>query len=1263
MESKFKKKRKPPGMLKKKLKKVMLTLIACLTLFTAFASNITNISAATVNITAEEATGYTHQGQACIGGYCAQFYGQSIDRLHLSDGRVGFCVEPWTLVNTTTGYNSTVEENTNISRIIYHGYLNAGQTLYDYAVTQLMIWEQYGYTPTSHTVTNYAARKAQIQALINSHGTRPSFNGGNYEIDLGETLSITDANGVIGQYSDWTATGCTVSVSGNTLNITPSVDTPDTVTIRGTKYRTRYLGASYMYRASGSQTIYSGMLGDPVPVTINLTVNKFGSLELTKYDDEALAVPGTQFTLSYNADMSDPIGTYTTADAGTVQIDDLRAGEVVYYQEVSVPAPLVLDSTIRNFTVVANEVVHRDVTNLIQKGIATLTKVDSETGATPQGDATFAGAVYELRAKENIVNPINNRVLYHAGDVVATRVMRADGTTDVVTDLYTGKYEWVEVEAPKGYLLTAGKIEVDLTYQGQNVTTITKNSTAMENVVKGKHQIFKTSTDGGSGILNGLKDAQFTYKLLSEVEKVGWDAATTYDVITTNDAGFAITKDLPYGTYLVKETFTPENKKTAPDFTITISENGKTYFNAINDAPFKSYVKLVKQDEDGKTVVLNSATFQIYDESGNAVIQKVGDKYIDKFTTDESGTVTTPLKLEAGIYTIDEIETPAGFLDLEQPVQFEITNRYNFDVDQDNDPVITVEIRNEKPTAEIVINKTFEDENDNGLGGATFKLTANSKIIDPADGSVIYNVGDEVNVDIATNGLYTVNETGTLTISNLPMSTGKASYKLVEVSTLDGYVVDATEYVFDFEMENLTQKVYTQTKDIENKQTVSAIAKTDVNNEPVVGSILQVLDENDTPVAEWTTAEETKVIKGLIVGKTYTIHELEAPTGYVIAKDVTFTVENTLDVQTFNMTDKQVSVLKTNAENGNALAGAEFIVTNNKTKQVVDHWTSTTDAHYISNLAEGLEYTITEVNAPDGYKKADPVIFTVSDSKETQSFTIDNKEIKISTTAFNEETGDKFFDALGTITVTDEVAYEALNVGQEYTMYGTIIDKETGNPLVIDGKEVKSQTTFTPTQENGTVEVSFTFNADSLAGKDLVVYEELTFSNDTEVIVEHKDINDEGQTVHVNRVANIQVNKVDSSNHKVVKNKDFEFTLFSNQECTQAVTKVNANTEDGTAIFENVKTGTWYIKETKAPLGYRLSNEVVKLEINDKGVYINGKEVNEEEDVYSFVYFNQMMPTIQTGDNTNTGLYVGLSCISLLGILTVAFRRKRNQER
>lgn len=616
---------------KKKLKKVMLTLIACLTLFTAFASNITNISAATVNITAEEATGYTHQGQACSGGYCAQFYGQSIDRLHLSDGKIGFCIEPHLLVTTTAGYNSVQQYQDTYSKIIYHGYLNTNQTAWDYAVTQLMIWEVLGYTPTSHTVANYATRKAQIQSLISSHETTPSFNGGNYTINLGETLTITDTRGVLSQFSSWAGTGCDIKVNGNTLQITPNENTPDNVTVRANKYVTRYLGASYVYSNGNSQKIYSGMLGDPVVLTINLKVNKFGSLKLTKYDDEALAVPNTQFALSYNADMSDPIGTYTTTNDGSVQIDQLQAGKTVYYQEVSVPAPLVLDSTIKNVTIVPNDIISQDVTNLIQKGIATLTKVDSETGAIPQGDAVFTNAKYELRAKENIVNPINNRVLYHAGDVVATRVMRSDGTTDAVTDLYTGKYEWVEVEAPKGYLLTAGKIEVDLTYQGQNVTTITKNSTAMENVIKGKHQIFKTSTDGGSGILNGLKDAQFTYKLLSEVEKVGWDAATTYDVITTNDAGFAITKDLPYGTYLVKETFTPENKKTAPDFTITISENGKTYFNAINDAPFKSYVKLVKQDEDGKTVVLNSATFQIYDESGNAVIQKVGDKYIDKF--------------------------------------------------------------------------------------------------------------------------------------------------------------------------------------------------------------------------------------------------------------------------------------------------------------------------------------------------------------------------------------------------------------------------------------------------------------------------------------------------------------------------------------------------------------------------------------------------------------------------------------------------------
>ncbi|MGL6058657.1 MAG: VaFE repeat-containing surface-anchored protein, partial [Culicoidibacterales bacterium] len=106
------------------------------------------------------------------------------------------------------------------------------------------------------------------------------------------------------------------------------------------------------------------------------------------------------------------------------------------------------------------------------------------------------------------------------------------------------------------------------------------------------------------------------------------------------------------------------------------------------------------------------------------------------------------------------------------------------------------------------------------------------------------------------------------------------------------------------------------------------------------------------------------------------------------------------------------------------------------------------------------------------------------------------------------------------VTVIDGIAYTDLIVGKEYIAHGILMDKETGQPLVIDGVEVSGTTKFTPTEANGTVDVEFTFNTAGLDGKELVVFEEVyasAFKRGTvhQYVMEHKDINDEGQTVRV----------------------------------------------------------------------------------------------------------------------------------------------------
>lgn len=266
--------------------------------------------------------------------------------------------------------------------------------------------------------------------------------------------------------------------------------------------------------------------------------------------------------------------------------------------------------------------------------------------------------------------------------------------------------------------------------------------------------------------------------------------------------------------------------------------------------------------------------------------------------------------------------------------------------------------------------------------------------------------------------------------------------------------------------------------------------------------------------------------------------------------------------------------------------------------------------------------------------------------------------IEIKTTALSEK--DNHTALAGKeIIITDTVAYENLEVGKEYTVKGKLMNKETGEALLVDGKEVVSETTFVPEENDGTVDVTFTLNSSALVGKEIVVFEDL-YKDEIQVAT-HSDINDKNQTVKFKNFE-VLVNKVDSVTMKNIVSNKFEFTMFKDEACKEAIHTVAGNTENGTAKFE-VTEGTWFIKETKAPEGYELSKEVVKVEVKDDHLYVNDKLVETDENyVYSIMYQNVLLPSIViTGTNTNSGLFAGALVASLACMIGLAESKKRKK--
>ena len=131
--------------------------------------------------------------------------------------------------------------------------------------------------------------------------------------------------------------------------------------------------------------------------------------------------------------------------------------------------------------------------------------------------------------------------------------------------------------------------------------------------------------------------------------------------------------------------------------------------------------------------------------------------------------------------------------------------------------------------------------------------------------------------------------------------------------------------------------------------------------------------------------------------------------------------------------------------------------------------------------------------------------------------TVTYQEIKIGTTAKDKATGKKEAAADKNVTIVDTVTYKNLIPGKEYTVKGTLMDKETKKELQINGKTVTAEKTFTAEKADGSVDITFTFDGSALAGRKVVVFEKLYFAG--RQAAAHEDIEDKNQTVNITKPA------------------------------------------------------------------------------------------------------------------------------------------------
>ena len=836
-----------------------------------------------------------------------------------------------------------------------------------------------------------------------------------------------------------------------------------------------------------------------------------------------------------------PVGNYT--------VKEITASTGYDLDENTYSVTIVKDQTVR-----ANS----DETPGNDPVAITLTKNDAETKGMPQGDATLEGAEFTIKyydrffTKDNLPEKatrtwVLKTVKRPNGLYVANFTTTASLIKDKSDELYyqdgmptlpLGTISIEETKAPTGYLLKGNTLNVTDNATGITSTVEDTNYVAQitkeyqgaklqfgndanelvvtEKVKKQQIQIFKSGyRNGMSEVVKGLQGAEFTWKLKSEVDHVGWDNATTYDVITTGEDGWAITKDLPYGQYIVRETKTPKDFYTNPDFFVSVTKDTSEIKNdadkvkkvILNNRPVETQLKLVKQDEEtGKTVSLNSASFKIVaDEDildggnivykkGEYITQKVGGKKYDTFTTnsdnvvvvkteytnddDKKGEVFLPLQFFAGKYHLEEVKVPTGFIGLGKTQSFEMSGLLDYTKDEDGDPIYTVTVRDEQPKAQIKLNKTVADLDTDvdlvdrsDLSKIQFVLKAKENIYSPVDGSLMFAKDDVITTENSGaivnsgtevgNGVYALSTDGHLDISNLPMGVGEAQYYLKEVKTLDGCVLDTTKYDAVFKQSDYTTKTYIKSFDVENLTTDFEFNKTDVTGDKEVeGAQLTITDEDGNVVDQWTSTDKVHSIEGLVVGKTYTLSETVTAKDYVKATDIKFTVKNSSELETVTMKDKQVSFTKTDVTGEKEVEGDEITVTDKVTGKVVDKWTSTKESHFINGLEEGRTYILSETVSPEEYVKSTDIEFTVSKEKVNEKVNMKDKQVKISklTVGGQEVTG-------ALMQILDEDG----NIVDEWTSEGKV-HYATG---LVEGKKYTLHEDLAPTGLNLANDIEF----------------------------------------------------------------------------------------------------------------------------------------------------------------------------------------------
>lgn len=856
----------------------------------------------------------------------------------------------------------------------------------------------------------------------------------------------------------------------------------------------------------------------PPPYDGSIKIKKSSDNETITNGNSCYSLAGAEFSVYNDEDCTDYLTTLVTDENGDTDkytVYNIPEGETrtLYYKETKAPKGFLLNDEVKSITIEGEGTWGGGLYDVPETDPVTilLRKVNKETGGVSNGDGTLAGAKYVVKyydtdkttdpAKDGLEPKYTWKVQTDENGRI--NLMKKDCyidgdelfTVDGMITFPLGTLTIQEYEAPTGYLVDEtlfvnnnikDKIYVNGVEQNNANSYQEASDTVihLEQGVKGKISIKKTKqvikdanakavlSSGKDTLTEAVPESGAVFQLYLKSAGSYDDAADdARDILYTNKNGLATSKDLVYGNYVLHQVSGEDGFMMLDDMEVSITENGKTYQLAGNDAQKYSKLRLYKTGEvltgydstNGFTYAskyVGGCTYGVYTDAECTNL-------IEKITTVDDTYAESKYEYLPGTYYVKELSTDGNYLLDSKVHEVEVV------LDKDAEIGFTdVSLSDERQKVNIEVNKT---DIDTGavLSDTTFGVYATTDIVDrkgkvvAAKGTLLEKLVTGENgkataaFDYPTGYVYEVKEL------KAPIGYGNKN----DVKKVDASEIKGNEPSQDYSLK------YTD-KHTSIASTKAAEYKTGDNqgayDENLVYRIVDSVDCRDLVVGEEYT------VKGVLKNKATGLPFIDAD-GNTVTGETTFT-----------------------AEAEDQIVNVEF--------------------NFKANL-EGLSIVVCESLYQQG------VEIYVHDSLEDKDQTIDY--LKLRTKAHDKETGTNVGTVSETATIVDSVMFNNLRVGSTYEVSGYLMNKDTGSELLDkNGNRITATKTFTAESADQTVEMEFTLDSSLLEGTTVTVFEDVYYNGVKAGT--HCDITDSDQSIYYPKIRTTAVDGNTNSHVGVV---------------------------------------------------------------------------------------------------------------------------------